>query len=106
MAKPEFERARYGEDATERNFDAIGTAVNTLRSIPITDGRIITEVTITGGSVDNAIEHKLSRQIQGWIVTNKDTEGDYPARSSTDTDDTKWLILTCGTTQIVNLWVF
>lgn len=105
MALPEFARARAAgafQESTERNFDNVESAFETLRGVSLLDGRRIADVSITGGS-NTTVNHGLGRDLVGWFVTDKDTIADYPSKVSSDD---KTLVVTSTSNQTIDLWVF
>lgn len=88
-----------------RNFSDIERLSSSLSTIPLLSGRLIEDVTLAGPGNDIYVEHGLGRPIRGWIIVDKNITGGAVARSTTSTDNSKFLILK-GASQVISLWVF
>lgn len=91
---------------TDRNFQAILGVIRDLARIEILDGVYHEGVTLANGANTN-VAHKLGRAYRGWIVTNNNQAGEYPAEQ-TSPDSTRYLTLSIagGTDTTVDLWIF
>lgn len=75
-----------------------------LLALPILNGRLIENVTLTTGS--NTINHKLSRKLVGYIVCLKSANVTLYDTQTTNTMTDKTLQLTSSGAAVVTLWVF
>lgn len=75
--------------------------LNPLLNNPMTKGLLLKDIALVSGP--NVINHKLSRNMQGWFITDIDNAASIyrsaPFNSST-------LTLTSNVTCTVSLWVF
>ena len=88
------------EFETQRLNDNIRDFADQLKSNPLLDGRLIEGVVVTTSGID--VEHKLSRDIQGWIVTDKNAD----ARVWSTGSSNRFLSLDSSATVTIDIWVF
>jgi hypothetical protein len=81
----------------------VETVSERLANLPILNGVLITDVSITVAGTP--IAHGLDRAFRGWIVVDQDGTG--VVYSGTQTDELLFLVLrTTVGTQTISLWVF
>lgn len=61
---------------------------------------------LLNSSIVNNIEHKLGRQLQGWIVVGQNVNAQIWDNQDANTFKTKFLALRSSANVTVNLWVF
>jgi hypothetical protein len=85
----------------------VSDPVDQLLSLPILNGRLLTDVqiTTTGGQ---AIEHKLQRPYRGYIVVNQNGPGNFSTAPTTPVDRPELFInLVSSVSPVtISLWVF
>lgn len=86
-------------DAVQSNMSVFTQQFDTN---PLISGRLISDVVLGATAVN--IAHKLGRELQGWIVVDKNAQQDI-WRSSTALPKT-FLTLTAAGTVTASLWVF
>lgn len=75
--------------------------------IPLLQGRLIEDVSLSGSSASNLIEHKLNRAYRGYIlVTQTANSVIYDDTSNSGENNELYLNLKTTTAQTVSLWVF
>lgn len=71
----------------------------------LSNGVQLTGILLNVGVVNN-IEHKLGRQLQGWIVVGQNANAQIWDSQDANTFKTKFLALQSSANVTVNLWVF
>lgn len=74
-----------------------------LLTIPILNGHLLRDVTLTSGSV-NLIPHKLDRLPNGWLLVKNNTDSRIWETTASTTVDL--LALNTSSSNIVSIWVF
>lgn len=90
----------YELDKVQRN---VNDWTNQLTTNPLLSGTLIENITITTGN--NVINHKLNRNIRGWIVTDTDSNITL-YKASTQTIPTRTLTLVSSGNGTVSLYIF
>jgi len=88
----------------DRLYQHVSNFASQFTTKPLLDGIHFKGVSLSSG--DNTVNHGLGRQIQGWVITNKDAAGDVYATPSKQTTSDKTLILTASTDLLVSIYVF
>lgn len=78
--------------------------LNPLLSCPLVNGRLIESITLTTGS--NTINHRLSRNLVGYIVCLKSADVTIYDTQATNAMTDKTLRLTASGPAVITLWVF
>ena len=92
------------DDDIESVQDAIENAFRSFEDCPLLDGYMIKDVTLVAG--DNIIEHKLGRELQGYMITRNSVAVDLHDEQEGNGDKDKTLMLNSSADVIVNIWVF
>jgi hypothetical protein len=105
---PEREGIQTGEAVLDRIQDTVDGWIFRLGDdVPILNGRLIEDQSLSGSSADNLIEHKLNRSYRGYIVVkNTGNAAIYDDTANNGDDDEKYINLKTTTAQTVSLWVF
>ena len=56
--------------------ESASSSISRIVSKEILDGQLMEGITISGGSVENKINHKLKRRAKGFILVSKSASGD------------------------------
>tara|TARA_Y100000310_G_C20671353_1_gene810490 strand:+ start:2469 stop:2786 length:318 start_codon:yes stop_codon:yes gene_type:complete len=105
MTLRRFERIATLDDVLNRVQERLEDSLAPVMDASIIDGQLITGQELVSGTT-SIINHKLGRNIRGWIVVAKNAaQHVYDVQSSNDDPD-KFLYLTAGGTVTVDLWVF
>jgi hypothetical protein len=92
------------DELLNRVQDASLPALNALLSIPVLDGRLTEEITLSGTAVPLPFPHKLGRLPLGWIpVSVKGGTGIYEDNIPRDE---KFIWLRSSVALTCQLWVF
>ncbi len=103
-----FVKINHKDPVVNRIQEHIEQAFQPITKAEIIDGAFLQSVELTTGS-DNIVEHKLGRQVIGYIVVSKSANSVIfdKINDATDTTDKKlFLNLQCSANATVNLWVF
>lgn len=89
----------------QRLQDAIAASFNQFEKLPQLDSVVIQDVTLTSG-IDNEVEHKLTRPIQGWQIIRKNANADVWESSTVNTTPSSAVILRSSATVKVTILFF
>lgn len=98
---PNFARARSNDLSFNRLESSFVNFAQKLSKTPILNGLLIEDVSITTAQTE--IQHNLGRDLVGWIVVDKDTDGRV---WRVDSGNANVLKLDCSADMIISLWVF
>lgn len=91
------------EDLTAKFQENVGAVVDVLSQIPILDGVLLEQITLTTGAA-NQVEHRLGREYRGFLVVSSSADSTF---WNVDTTFRKRFIdIRCSANTTVNLWVF
>lgn len=79
--------------------------LQTLLINPLLSGVLIEDVKLTTG-ITNKIEHKLDRELQGYIIVKKNANSIIYDSQSSNLLSSKTLNLLCTANVTISLWVF
>lgn len=106
MAKPKLLLKLQSEDPVVNKLqDALKLTVNPLLLNPLLNGHLLEDVELSG-NVQNIIQHKLGRDLKGWIICRQDALAGIYDMQSTNTTPDKTLIMVSTIATTVSLWVF
>lgn len=71
----------------------------------LNDGLLLKSVVLSTGVI-NAVEHKLGRELSGWIIVRKRANAQVWDSQDTNIFKTKSLALECSANVTIDLWVF
>ena len=92
----------HSDPATNRMQERLRTIINVLAGLPILDGVLLENVTLT--TADTPVAHGLGRVPRGCFMVKGNTS---VAWSATTPADDKFVYLLCASgTKTVSLWVF
>jgi hypothetical protein len=102
-----FRRIRSQNNDIRLLQDAVDPVFKGILSSRILDGNLLEDITITGGT-PLTIDHKLGRELKGWIVVRQDVSTQIWDSQDTNPVPSSTLILnaTAATVVTINLWVF
>lgn len=103
MLKP-FRRTQASDPQVRLLQDATEASLKTILDKQIVDGRLIEGVTLVSG--DNDIEHKLSRDLRGYLVVRQSASASIYDKQSLVLQPNRFLRLNASTNLTVSLWVF
>ncbi len=100
-----FQKYKFNNSELDRVQDNVEKFSEQFTNIEILDGQSITNLRLTSGIV-NEVEHKLGRELQGWIITR--IRGNAIVWDDQDVNKKKSLTLrlVCNSNVTVDLWVF
>lgn len=84
--------------------DQWSSQLNPVLSNPLVNGRLIQSVVLASGN--NTINHRLSRNLVGWLVVGQTAASSIYDNQATNQMKDKTLILNASAPCTVNLWVF
>lgn len=101
MSKPKFFRKVFdGDEKTRRLQTDIEQAVGSAIRSPLLNGRMVSDVDLASGST--TLEHKLAREIRGYLIVKRSNASTIYDESSDD----KFLTLNASGAVTVSLWIF
>lgn len=104
----QFKKIGAGQDL-ERVVDQlqenVGNSISEIVKVPILDGNLITEVSVSSGS-DIIVNHKLNRKYRGYIITRKTADLNIWESSTTNNAKDKYILIQADTSGIVDIWFF
>jgi len=89
----------------DRLYQNVARFARQFTDKPLIDGIILKDLSLLSAS-DNSINHKLGREIQGWVIINKTAQSDIWAVPTKQTRTSKTLVLNCSADVTVSLYVF
>ena len=111
MARNSFITPYVRKTSDDDNIEFVQNSLeNSFRSIeacPLLDGHLLEGVDLTNG--DNEIDHKLGRELKGWIITrHRETASNIIDRQTTNNNSARILLLnsSVATKITVDIWVF
>lgn len=78
--------------------------LNPMLNNPLLNGSILSNVALVSGA--NAVNHKLGRKLQGWLVVRKRANQDIHDAQDTNQTPALTLALVAGGAVTVDLYVF
>jgi len=105
MTIKKFERIRVEDEDANRIQDKIEKFSRQFPNKEIIDGLLIKDISLTVGLV-NEIDHKLGRELIGYIVVGKSAAAIISDDQANNTRKDKTLKLNTSALATVNLWVF
>jgi hypothetical protein len=101
---PRFRRINVKDNDLRLVQDSSEVVLTALISKSILDGIIVKDVAV--GTSSTSIDHKLGRELIGWIVISKSSDSRVWDEQAGNTQKTKTLILKASSATTVSLWVF
>lgn len=102
MSVKPFKEFTTKNEKLDRVQTNVTTFSDSVVSIELLNGRLIEDVIL--GTTEVQVEHKLGRDLRGWIIVDKNAQQDIWKSSETLTK--RFLSLTAAGTVTVSLWVF
>jgi hypothetical protein len=102
MSVKPFKEITTKNEKLDRVQTNVTTFSDSVVSIEFLNGRLIEDVVL--GTTEVQVEHKLGRELRGWIIVDKNAQQDVWKSASTLTK--RFLSLTAAGTVTVSLWVF
>lgn len=105
MPVPRY-RPEFSYNADVQNVSrAVNDVLEPLQLIPLIQGELLTDITITSGT-PLEVSHQLGRRIQGWAVVRQNAQADiWDTPGSASAEKTR-ITLNASATVTVSLWVF
>jgi len=101
-----FKKLEIPDQLLSRFQDNVEQAISELPATQIIQGRLVSNVTLTSGSVNN-VEHKLGRKLLGWFPVRVRAQATlWDSQDSNTNNADKFLSLNTSATVTVDLWVF
>lgn len=97
-----FNKVAQLDQKTSLFQDNVERSIKALNDEPFIRGRIIENLTITTSGLD--IEHKLGRDLKGWVIVDRNLGGDIYRQTSLEEEGI--LHLVSSATVTISLWVF
>lgn len=85
--------------------DNVENWVSNINKNTIANGSFLGPISIAAGTVNN-IEHKLGRQLKGWLVVGQNSNASIWDSQDANVFKSKFLALNCSANVTINLWVF
>ena len=92
------------DDDINRIQDNIDAVLRPLQASAIGQGNLLTGVALINGSTE--VEHKLGRELIGWIIVQQNANAPVWDRQSTNVKKSRTLVLNSTASMSVTLWVF
>lgn len=105
MAIQPFRKIRANDPVVEQLQRAVEDPLKDISSRLILDGQLLRDVVLTSGS-DTVIDHKLQRNLVGWLVVRSNAAATYYDKQATNLTPDLTLVLRTSATATVTLWVF
>jgi len=74
-------------------------------SVPLLNGRLLTDIQLITGQT-NRVEHKLGRNMIGYIIVRKNAAATIYDTKSSKVADQGFLLLSTSTNTITDIWIF
>ncbi len=96
----------YTEDALQQRLqDNIANSFNQFEKLPQLDSVIVKDVVLSS-TIDNVVEHKLSRPVQGWQVVRQNANAVVYESSTTNTAPSSVILLRASASCTVSILFF
>ena len=105
MANKAFTKIYTSDEDLNSVQESVETTLDPFIKNDLLDGTFLNGVSLESGK-DNIINHKLNRQIKGWIITSIDSSATVYDKQSTNNLKDLTLILRTSADCTVNLYVF
>jgi hypothetical protein len=105
MAFVAFKKLNLSDKVVSRFQDNVSNSIHDLATTPIIQGNLLKNVVLVAGTT-SIIEHKLGRNIEGWVVVGKSANSNIWDAQSSNAAPTLTLNLNCSADVTINLWVF
>ena len=102
-----YVRNTTDDDSIESVQNSLENSFRSVEACPLLDGHLLEGIDLVNG--DNEIDHKLGRDLKGWIITrHRETPSDIIDRQTANAQSDQILILNSGAggTITVDIWVF
>ena len=100
-----FVRHSTGDWGSEQVQNNLENSFRAVEGCDLIDGHLLTEVELASG--DNDIDHKLSREIKGWIITRyREATANVYEKISDNENTGSLLKLNSSGATTVDIWVF
>lgn len=103
MSLPNIPQIQQTSEEANRFMQSVTEKIGQIVKCPLLDGRLIQDVELEIG--DNNIEHKLGRNLLGYLVTTQDQASSFSNTTPEDEVDV-YLVLNSSAICVVDLWVF
>lgn len=100
-----FRKIFTDDPLQQRLQDSIAQSFQQFEKLPQLDSVIVSDVTLASG-IDNQVEHKLNRPIQGWQIIRKDANADVWESSTVNTAPSSVIILRASATVKISIIFF
>jgi hypothetical protein len=104
MTIKRFKKLNFNDDEVSRFQENVAQSIDSITFSPIIDGIILHNVPIVIG--DNIINHKLQRDLTGWVIILKDTAANIYDKQNEITRKELFLKLNSDAVTTVDIWVF
>ena len=104
MAIKQYRRLQVKDKDLQLVQDAVEQSLRTLTDIAFIDGRLIEDEELASG--DNIIDHKLNRNLRGYIIVKTTASIDVYDKQTTNATPTKTLVLNSSAAATASIWVF
>ena len=100
-----FRKIRAKEFELNQVQDSIEQTFKSVLSVPLLNGVLIRSINLTSGTT-NRIEHKLGRNLIGYLVLRKDAPATIYDTKSSAVSDKDFLLLSTTQNTTIDIWVF
>ena len=101
----DFKKIYSDDQVLNRVQDQVAQSISQLLRTEVLDGRLIKDVELSAG-ISNEVEHKLGRDLIGYIVTKKNAQSDIWDEQQNNARISSFLNLRSENNVTVDLWVF
>lgn len=101
---PSFRRINVKDKDLRLVQDSVDKVFNVLLEKDILDGRLIKNIGLSSTPV--SIDHKLGREVSGWILVRNSADARVWDDQASNTLPSTSLILVASAITVVSIWVF
>ena len=105
MLIKDFKKIKVDDKTTERFQDNVEQAIKPIISVPILDGVLCEDVSLTAG-ISNEVEHMLGRKPRGYMIVRKQRDTRIWDLQETNDTPTTTLSIACSHDSTVSIWIF
>lgn len=100
-----FQKIYTGDPLQQRLQDNIAKSFSVIEKLPQLDSVIVKDVVLSA-AIDNAVEHKLGRAIQGWQIIRQNANAVVWESATVNTTPSSFVILRASATCTVSILFF
>ena len=105
MALKKLKKLKLQERPLQQLQDNVDIALNQVVNRELLDGQILQNISLSASGV-NEIEHKLGRELLGWMVVRSRAQSTVWDNQDDNVRQSATLLLNASADVVVDLWVF